>query len=147
MEYAFDRGFAIVTTNARDFIELLNGDVHPGLIVLRGSGLNRDEPWDRIDPVVAYIKNSGDEDLLNKLIEITGIGQFEVRDIPYCNLPRRDPFSTLNGTVRSTMFMATCSGSSQDLRGGRTADFFVCILHAVIGDVSRFILFIRSKSQ
>ena len=81
--YAFDRGFAVVTTNARDFIELLDVDVHPGLIVLRESGLSREEQWERIEPVIEYIKDSGDEDfLLNKLIEITGVGQFEVRDIP-----------------------------------------------------------------
>ena len=42
-----NRGFAVVTTNARDFIELLDVDVHPGLIVLRESGLSREEQWDR----------------------------------------------------------------------------------------------------
>ena len=36
--YAFDHDFAVVTTNARDFIELLQVPVHPGLIVLRESG-------------------------------------------------------------------------------------------------------------
>ena len=46
--YALDHGFAVVTTNARDFIELLDVDVHPGLIVLRESGLSRDEQWTRI---------------------------------------------------------------------------------------------------
>jgi len=82
-KYALDRDLAVVTTNARDFIELLDVDVHPGLIVLRESGLSRDEQWNRIQPVIEHVKNSGDQDfLLNKLIEITGIGQFEVRDIP-----------------------------------------------------------------
>ena len=82
-KYAFDHGFSVVTTNARDFIELLDVDVHPGLMVLRESGLSREEQWERIEPVIEYIKDSGDEDfLLNKLIEITGIRQFEVRDIP-----------------------------------------------------------------
>ena len=42
-QYALDRDFTVVTTNARDFIELLDVDVHPGLIVLRESGLSRDE--------------------------------------------------------------------------------------------------------
>ena len=46
-------------------------DVHPGVIVLRESGLSRDEQWDRIRPVIEHIKDSGDDDfLLNKLIEI-----------------------------------------------------------------------------
>jgi hypothetical protein len=72
-QYALDHDLAVVTTNAGDFIELLDVDVHPGLIVLRESGLSRDEQWRRIRPVVEHVKNSGDEDfLLNKLIEISG---------------------------------------------------------------------------
>ena len=82
-QYALDHDFAVVTTNARDFIELLDVDVHPGLIVLRESGLSRNEQWDRLQPVIKHVRDSGDEDfLLNKLIEITGVAQFEVRDIP-----------------------------------------------------------------
>ena len=82
-EYALHHDFAVVTTNARDFIELLDVDVHPGLIVLRESGLSRDEQWDRINPVIEHVNASGDQDfLLNKLIEITGVAQFEVYDIP-----------------------------------------------------------------
>jgi hypothetical protein len=69
---------------ARAFIELLDAGVHPGLIVLRESGLSRDEQWSRIQPVVEYAKNSGDKDfLLNKLIEIAGTGRFETREIPF----------------------------------------------------------------
>ena len=53
------------------------------MIVLRESGLSRDEQWRRIQPVVEYVKNSGDQDfLLNKLIEIAGTGRFETREIP-----------------------------------------------------------------
>ena len=81
-QYALDHDFA-VTTNARDFIELLDVDVHPGLIVLRESGVSRNEQWDRLRPVIEHVKDSGNEDfLLNKLIEITGLGRFEARDIP-----------------------------------------------------------------
>ena len=76
-------GLAGRADHARDFIELLDVDVHPGLIVLRESGLSRDEQWRRIQPVVEYVKNSGDKDfLLNKLIEIAGTGRFEAREIP-----------------------------------------------------------------
>lgn len=82
-QYALDHDFAVVTTNARDFIELLDAPVHPGLIVLRESGLSRHEQWERLRPVVEQVKKSGDEDfLLNKLIEISGVGQFKVREIP-----------------------------------------------------------------
>jgi predicted nuclease of predicted toxin-antitoxin system len=81
-KYALDHGFAVVTTNARDFIELLDVEVHPGLIVLRESGLTREEQWLRIRPVIEEAKNSNDEDFfLNKLIEIKGVGKFEVRSI------------------------------------------------------------------
>lgn len=81
--YAPEHDFAVVTTNARDFIELLEVDVHPGLIVLRESGLSRSEQWGRLHPVIMHARASGDEDfLLNKLIEIVGVGRFEVRDIP-----------------------------------------------------------------
>jgi len=52
------------TTNARDFICLLDVDVHPGLIVLRESGLSRQEQWDRISPVINHIAMSGDDDFL-----------------------------------------------------------------------------------
>ncbi len=82
-QYGLDHDFAVVTTNARDFIDLLDVDVHPGLIVLRESGLSRNEQWDRLRPVIEHVKDSGNEDfLLNKLIEITGLGRFEARDIP-----------------------------------------------------------------
>jgi len=81
--YALDRDFAVVTTNAQDFIELLDVPVHPGLIVLRESGLSRQEQWKWLRPVVEYVKKSGDEDfLLNKLIQISGVGRFEIRDMP-----------------------------------------------------------------
>jgi predicted nuclease of predicted toxin-antitoxin system len=37
--YSFENDFVVVTCNARDFIRLLNVEVHPGLIVLREGGL------------------------------------------------------------------------------------------------------------
>jgi len=81
-QYALDHDFAVVTTNARDFIELLDAPVHPGLIVLRESGLSRQDQWERLIPVVEHAKKSADQDfLLNKLIEITGVGQFTIREI------------------------------------------------------------------
>jgi len=82
-QYALDHDFAVVTTNARDFISLLDAPVHPGLIVLRESGLSRHEQWERLILVIEHIKRSRDEDfLLNKLIEITGVRQFTTREIP-----------------------------------------------------------------
>src|SRR5258708_27666156 len=82
-KYALDQDFAVVTTNARDFIDLLDVDVHPGLIVLRESGLTREEQWERLEPVVKHAIASGDPDfLVNKLIEIRGVGRFEIYEIP-----------------------------------------------------------------
>jgi predicted nuclease of predicted toxin-antitoxin system len=61
-KHALNHDFTVVTTNARDFICLLDVDVHPGLIVLReGGGLSRDEQWDRLKPVIEHLKNSGEE--------------------------------------------------------------------------------------
>src|SRR5262245_36976645 len=80
---ALDRDFAVITTNARDFIPLLGVEMHPGLIVLRESGLTRDEQWARIKPVVEHVLGSGDQGfLLNKLVEINGPGRFEIRNTP-----------------------------------------------------------------
>ncbi len=82
-QYALDHDFTVVTTNARDFIELLDTPVHPGLIVLREGGLSGQEQWEWLRPVVEHVKKSGDEDfMVNKLIEVTGIRQFKVREIP-----------------------------------------------------------------
>jgi hypothetical protein len=57
-----DHDFAVVTTNAKDFIPLLDVEVHPGLIVLRESGLTRDEQWNRIKPIVQRVKDSEDSE-------------------------------------------------------------------------------------
>jgi len=66
-----------------DFIRLLNVEVHPGLIVLREGGLTREEQWDRIQPVIAYILESSDKNfLVNKLVEISGVDEWEIREIP-----------------------------------------------------------------
>jgi predicted nuclease of predicted toxin-antitoxin system len=82
-QYALDHDFAVVTTNARDFIALLDVPVHPGLIVLRRSGLSREEQWEWLKPILEFVKKSSDEDfLLNKLIEINGVGEFKIRVIP-----------------------------------------------------------------
>jgi len=82
-QYALHHDLTVVTVNARDFIELLDVPVHPGLIVLRESGLSREEQWERIKPVIDYVQDSGDQDfLLNKLVEVMGVGKFDARDIP-----------------------------------------------------------------
>ena len=81
--YAFENNFVVVTGNARDFIRLLDVEVHPGLIVLREGGLTRHEHWDRIQPVIEHILESSDDNfLVNKLLEISGVDEWEIREIP-----------------------------------------------------------------
>lgn len=81
--YACQRGSTVVTINARDFIELLDVELHPGLIVLRQSGLTRGEQWSQMEPVVRHILNSGDPDyMLNKIVVVTDVEEFEIMDLP-----------------------------------------------------------------
>ncbi|HTS09577.1 MAG TPA: hypothetical protein VMP68_28690 [Candidatus Eisenbacteria bacterium] len=75
-QYAFNYDFAAVTTNARD------ARVDPGWIVLREGGLSGQEQWEPFVSAIEHMKKSGDEDfLLNKLIEITGVGLSTIREI------------------------------------------------------------------
>jgi predicted nuclease of predicted toxin-antitoxin system len=82
--YAFENDSVVVTSNARDFIRLLNVEVHPGLIVLRKSGLTRDEQWDCIRPAIERVLESSDANfLVNKQpVEISDVDEWEIREIP-----------------------------------------------------------------
>jgi hypothetical protein len=54
-----------------------------GLIVLREGGLTRDEQWDRLRPVIEHVLESTDDNfLVNKLVEISGVDEWEIREIP-----------------------------------------------------------------
>jgi predicted nuclease of predicted toxin-antitoxin system len=55
--YTYENDLIVVTTNAKDFLALLDVEVHPGLIVLRESGLSREEQWDRIEPALQWYCN------------------------------------------------------------------------------------------
>ena len=89
--YACDHDFTVVTTNARDFLLLLEVDIHPGLILLRESGLTRAEQWDRLARVLEYIAaqpEPGANYMVNRVIEIRGLKDpLVVRQIP------RDPIT------------------------------------------------------
>jgi predicted nuclease of predicted toxin-antitoxin system len=81
--YAFENDLTVVTTNARDFVELLNVELHPGLIVLREGGLSRQAQWDRLRPALEHLLSTGDPDyMINRVIEVWGVGQFDVRSVP-----------------------------------------------------------------
>jgi hypothetical protein len=73
----------VITTNAKDFLALLNVEVHPGLIVLRESGLSRQEQWERIEPVLRYLLERNDPNfMLNKVIEVEASDRFSMRRVP-----------------------------------------------------------------
>jgi predicted nuclease of predicted toxin-antitoxin system len=82
--YAYENGLTVITTNAKDFLTLLDVEVHPGLIVLRESGLSRQEQWERIERVLQHLLKQNDSDfMLNKVIEIETLGRFLVREAPF----------------------------------------------------------------
>lgn len=81
--YAYENDLTVITTNAKDFLALLDVEVHPGLIVLRESGLSRQEQWERIEPVLQYLLTLDDPNsMLNKVIEIEAPGRFSTRVPP-----------------------------------------------------------------
>jgi predicted nuclease of predicted toxin-antitoxin system len=80
--YASEHDMAVVTANARDFLNLARLDIHPGLIVLRESELNRHEQLLRLKPVLEMISQSSDPDfMINKVVEVTQQDEFRVLEI------------------------------------------------------------------
>ncbi len=81
--YAYEHDLIVVTTNAQDFLALLSVEVHPGLVVLRESGLSRAEQWERIEPLLKHLLGLDDPNfMLNKVVEIEAPNRFSVREIP-----------------------------------------------------------------
>ena len=81
--YAYENDLTVITTNAKDFLALLNVELHPGLIVLRESGLSRQEQWERIEPVLRYLLARNDPNfMLNKVIEVEAPDRFSTRGVP-----------------------------------------------------------------
>jgi predicted nuclease of predicted toxin-antitoxin system len=86
--YAYENDLTVITTNAKDFLALLDVEVHPGLIVLRESGLSRQEQWERIEPVLRYLLERNDPNcMLNKVIEVEAPDRFSTREVPPPILP------------------------------------------------------------
>jgi predicted nuclease of predicted toxin-antitoxin system len=81
--YAYENDLTVITTNTKDFLALLNVEVHPGLIVLRESGLSRQEQWERIEPVLRYLLERNDPNfMLNRVIEVEAPDCFSTRELP-----------------------------------------------------------------
>jgi predicted nuclease of predicted toxin-antitoxin system len=83
-EYAFQNDAIVVTINAGDFLVLARGaELHPGLIVLRRSGLSPDDQWRFREPAIRLgLSEEAGRSLVNSIIEITGAGILEIYDIP-----------------------------------------------------------------
>ena len=64
----FEHDLVVVTTNVRDLIELLDVELHPGLIVMREAGLSRTQQWARLEPVLRRVLAAGDPN--NRVIEV-----------------------------------------------------------------------------
>ena len=83
--YAFEHDQIVITINARDFLNLATGsEVHPGLIILRESGLTPDEQWTRIEPAIAIVRGEENQgrDLINRVIEVFSLDHRVIRDLP-----------------------------------------------------------------
>lgn len=82
--YAFEHDFVVVTTNARDFLELLDVELHPGLIVLRESGLSRAEQWERLVTTIDHILGQPDPAayMVNRVVEVVSAEELRVYEVP-----------------------------------------------------------------
>ena len=86
---AYGQDQIVVTTNAGDLLTLEAGiELHPGLIVIRESGLTRDEQRARLEAVIDELVRT-EETLINQLVEICGVGEFTMRDLPSRHDPKR----------------------------------------------------------
>jgi predicted nuclease of predicted toxin-antitoxin system len=82
--YALENDYVIVTSNAKDFIQLLDVEIHPGLIILNESGLAREEQRDRLAIALDYIfaQPSSDSFMINRVIEVLDTKTIYDREIP-----------------------------------------------------------------
>ena len=83
--YALETDTVVATINVRDFLALARDtELHPGLIVLRRSGLSADEQWAHLDPAVrlALAEEHAGRSLINRLIEIVAVNELRLVALP-----------------------------------------------------------------
>jgi predicted nuclease of predicted toxin-antitoxin system len=82
--YALENDFVVVTANTRDFIEPLDVELHPGLIVLREGDLSRAEQWERLERALDRILKNPDPAgyMINRVVEIMSLQDIRVHEIP-----------------------------------------------------------------
>jgi predicted nuclease of predicted toxin-antitoxin system len=84
-EYAFRTDAVVATINAGDFLILARGvELHPGLIVLRRSGLSADGQWRFLEPAIRFglSEEAAGRSLVNRVVEVTGPGSLQIHDMP-----------------------------------------------------------------
>ena len=80
---AYDESRIVVTVNVSDFINLAKAtDLHPGIIALRESGLDRMAQWQRLQEACSYIHKYCEGDLINQVLEVSGIQQLVLHPVP-----------------------------------------------------------------
>jgi predicted nuclease of predicted toxin-antitoxin system len=82
--YALDNDFVVVTGNTRDFINLVEVELHPGAIMLREGSLSRDEQWSRLELALDHILKHADPAryMINRVVEVGSAEEIRVREIP-----------------------------------------------------------------
>jgi predicted nuclease of predicted toxin-antitoxin system len=83
--YATEGDFVVATINAADFLTLAAGvEMHPGLIVLRVSGLTWREQWAFLEPAIRRCLNdeARGRTLVNTVIEVIGSGKLRQYELP-----------------------------------------------------------------
>jgi predicted nuclease of predicted toxin-antitoxin system len=82
--YALENDFVVVTANTRDFIKLLDVELHPGLIVLREGDLSRAEQWERLERALDRILKNPDPAgyMINRVVEIMSLQDIRVHEAP-----------------------------------------------------------------
>ena len=81
--YAYENDLVVVTVNVEDFIVLAKGvELHPGVIAFREAGLDRLTQWARLQGSLAYVETHCAGDLVNKMLEVWGNGEFLLQEIP-----------------------------------------------------------------
>jgi predicted nuclease of predicted toxin-antitoxin system len=83
--YAFEHDMTVVTLNASDFLTLAaDCDLHPGVIVLRVSGLTAEEQWEHLEPVIQLLAcdPATRAGLVNEVIEVVGVSKIRRYRLP-----------------------------------------------------------------
>ena len=82
--YALDNDFVVVTGNTRDFINLVEVELHPGAIMLREGSLSRDEQWSRLELALDSILQNTDPAgyMINRVVHVVSAAEIRVREIP-----------------------------------------------------------------